>query len=69
LVKHAPTSYNLLQLALLVAIDRMNNEITQSNFAFKNLSFVKNKVTINMTIIEMNRENNNPKFFSLIQET
>ena len=40
----------------------MNNEITWSDLAFKNLGFVKNKVIKNMVIIAMNRENNDPKF-------
>ena len=41
----------------------MNNGISPSELTFKNLSFVKNKVTKNMIIIEINRENNDPKFF------
>ena len=52
---------------MLPIIVWMNYEITQSNFTFRNLSSVKNKAIKNMMVIEMNRENNNPKFFSLIQ--
>ena len=44
----------------------MSNEISRSDFAFKIMSFVKNKVTKNMIIIEMNRGSNDPNCFSCV---
>ena len=42
----------------------MNNKIIWSDLTFKILTFAKIEVTKKMIIIEINKENNNPKFFA-----